>query len=177
MKKSLNKNIMNHPLFLLIFLLFITGIFSSCTTFNTTSGSFSGRDFKFTEKDMFLLYPVRVTSYGFLEEEEAKYIFNEKLFYELNRDKRFRVSWYRKHESPGDEHIAEYKIIPELIIKPYTNSYLDKNLYILRVLILRKDRQICYFRSEYNGSNSIFERKVLNSLVGGFVKNFNKFFK
>lgn len=155
---------------MVLFFAFIILTLSSCATFYSRSGKIIRSDFGFSEKDTFLLLPVKINAYDFMDIDEASYIINEKLYYELKRRVKPEIF------GPGrDKNLTpEYTIVPELIVKSYADNYLEKHLFILRVLIKKKGEVICYFRSEYNGCKSLFDRGVLNNLIDGFVGKFKK---
>jgi hypothetical protein len=149
----------------LILLLFSCSVFS-CTSLNVRSKGYLAEGESLPRDASFVLGDIKVISYNFLEKEEIGYIMAQKLSFSLAGSRKLR--FHLSHQ-PGD-----YILDPELIIKVYEERYATRNYYLLTVRVMQEERVIGHFTYEYNGSSSVFDAQVQNSMVKSFVDDLSK---
>ena len=144
----------------------------SCVSFQVTSKSYIEDNFRFNKTDTFYLEPVKVTSYDFLENEEIGNILDRKLSFAMSGSPGIGI-----HET---QEKADFKILPELIIKSYEVKYTERNYYYMSIKIFpnagSEMNPVSHFTYEYNGASSIFDSNVQNLMIDKFIKDFSKSF-
>ena len=149
-----------------LILLLVSYSMFSCTSLKVRSKGYLAEEEGLPHDASFVLGDIKVTSYNFLEEEEIGYIMAQKLSFSLAGSRELR--FHRSHQ-PGD-----YILDPELIIKVYEERYATRNYYLLTVRIMQEERVIGHFTYEYNGSSSVFDAQVQNSMVKRFLGDLSK---
>lgn len=146
----------------------LQSVLFSCVSMQLVSNVYVNKEFTFTKRETFFLEPVSISSYNFLEEEEIGYIMDQKLAFALNSSERVTLT-----ETKAE---SDYTIAPELIVKVYEEKYNKRNYYLLIVRVISREKTVCQFNYEYNGTAHIFDARLQNTMVEKLLKELAKSF-
>ncbi len=160
------KYLIKFILFILIILFCVSGIVG-CISMSINKNNYVAQ--KIDYQSTIYCDEIKIIASFSQEIENLKEIIMKKLLFQLT--KQGKLKYIEEKDN------AQYIIIPELIIKKYSENFLDNYFYRFSLQILSSETVIAHFVYEYSGNLSIFNNKLLESFINSFINDLLKIVK
>ncbi len=147
-----------------IFTIFIILFFYSCVSLSIVKSGFSNETILIGSK--IACNDLSVISLSFQDSDDLKQIFTRKLNYELQKQKKLVLI--------DSIENADYYLVPEIVIKKFTENFQDYYYYSFSVEVMKSQTKIAHFVYDYTGTMSIFNDKLMRSMIENFVHDLLK---
>jgi hypothetical protein len=147
-----------------IFTIFIILSFYSCVSMSIVKSGFSNE--KILAGSKIACNELNVISLSFQDSDDLKQIFTRSLNYELQNQKKLILI--------DNIENADYYLVPEIVIKKFAENFQDYYYYSFSVEIMKAQTKIAHFVYNYTGTMSIFNDKLMRSMIRSFIHDFLK---